>query len=199
MTVSTNATPKTIPIRPLAQTPYGMTIGASLLALAVAGMALASAGAASAQNRDGVRELAGGPGFGRGMSMERMFGELDTNDDDVVSAEELSAKRAEDFASFDADGDGQLSVTEIAQAIEEAREQRRRMASLRGVSRISAFADADANGDGTLSAEEFAAFRSPMLERVDANDDGDISLEEAEEFRDQMRERRGGWRHRRGG
>ena len=50
---------------------------------------------------------------------------------------------AEDFATADADNDGQVTVEEAAAAAPEITEEK--------------FKEADANSDGTLSAEEYAA------------------------------------------
>lgn len=50
---------------------------------------------------------------------------------------------AEEFATADANGDGQVTMEEAAAAAPEITEEQ--------------FKEADANGDGTLSAEEYAA------------------------------------------
>ena len=54
-----------------------------------------------------------------------------------------AAFAAEDFATADADNDGQVTVEEAAAAAPEITEEK--------------FKEADANSDGTLSAEEYAA------------------------------------------
>ncbi|MDH3194837.1 MAG: hypothetical protein OEL78_00840 [Hyphomicrobiales bacterium] len=54
-----------------------------------------------------------------------------------------TAFAAEDFATADANADGQVTVEEAAAAAPEITPE--------------IFAEADANGDGTLSADEYAA------------------------------------------
>lgn len=54
-----------------------------------------------------------------------------------------TAFAAEDFATADANADGQVTAEEAAAAAPEITPEK--------------FAEADANGDGTLSAEEYAA------------------------------------------
>ncbi len=134
-----------------------------------------------------------GRGFGpRAERMvDRMFERADTNDDGVISAEEIVAVQAERFKRIDRDGNGEVTLQEIADMQDAARQARRDMRASRGISRVGGFVEADADNNGSISAAEFAAIPHPRLERLDANDDGDISREEVEAMKQQMRDRRG--------
>lgn len=85
----------------------------------------------------------------------------------------MAREKGPDFATLDADGNGEISLTEL-QARGEAR-----------------FGEADTDGDGFLTAAELeaagqqrAADRAArMIERMDANEDGKLSLDEMKESR----------------
>lgn len=144
--------------------------GATLVAVSLAGLSTAFAQ----------------PGDGHHPRMPA-FEEMDTNGDGSITAEELTAKRAERAAQVDADGDGKLSAEELAQAeIAKATERATRHAE-RMVERM------DADGDGLLSAAELATPpEGPppgMVERIDADKDGAISRDEADAARKAMTDR----------
>lgn len=116
---------------------------------------------------------------------ERMdFATLDANSDGQLSMEELQAQGQARFAAADTDGNGSLSAEELTAASEGRRANRieRMMERL------------DANEDGELSQEELAAAREGrgdraerMFERADEDGDGLISEEEFEAAKERGR------------
>ncbi len=78
-----------------------------------------------------------------------------------------------DFATYDANGDGQITKDEMQAAHEKMRQEH--------------FAKADANGDGAVTLEELKAHMSKRMadkaerrmKRMDANGDGKITQDEA--------------------
>lgn len=115
------------------------------------------------------------------------FATLDADGDGQITMEELQAQGAARFADADTDGNGSLSLEELTAAAEERRE-----------SRIQRMLDRlDANEDGELSQEEMQAARGGdraerMFERADANDDGTISQEEFDSAKERGRGGRNG-------
>ena len=114
---------------------------------------------------------------------------VDTNQDGNVTKDEISAHRAEKFASADANGDNLVSADEFSAFADAERERRQEQREARR------FAKMDANGDGVISAEEHAshadARMDKMFERVDTDGDGVITEAEREAAKEKMRERRG--------
>lgn len=154
---------------------------------------------AQAQEGPDAEVIAAAGEMRSGGRLDRMFNRLDTDDNGTISSNEISVQRGEAFDVFDADGDGELTVTEIAAAQEAAREMMLQVRTLRAVSRARSYVDADADSNGSLSKDEFSDARGRMFERVDANSDGDITREEAEEARTAWLEKRKsgrGWRGR---
>jgi len=121
------------------------------------------------------------------------FATLDANGDGQITAEELQAQGAARFAAADTDGNGSLSLEELTAAAAERRENR----AGRMLERL------DTNEDGELSQEELAAARGGdraerMIERADADGNGSISQEEFEEAKDRGRGGRDGGKRDRG-
>jgi len=121
------------------------------------------------------------------------FGTLDTDGDGALTLAEMAAAAAARFDAADTDGDGGLSVAEIA-----ARADARRMDGLAAM-----IADNDANGDGILQADEMQRGgrdrMARMFDRLDADDDGAVSAAEFAAARDHGHDRRGGHDGTRGG
>ncbi len=112
----------------------------------------------------------------------------DTDNDGVISAEEIQAAREQAKAArltqFDTDGDGTLSDDEKS-AMKEARKAERLSLN-------------DTDGDGRLSRAERraakAARRAAIETQLDVNQDGVVSDAEGAGF-DQIREERKGRKH----
>ena len=97
-----------------------------------------------------------------------------------VTFEEFAAAMKRRIGGVDADGDGKMTVAEIASEIERMRVERM---ARRIVERF------DTDGDGALTAAEIESRQKKMFALFDRNDDGKIVKEE-------MPRR---WRGRRGG
>ena len=128
--------------------------------LAIAFLALAgTAGSATAADNDGRR------GDMRGMRFER----TDADKSGDITFEEFSAAMKTRMGTADADGDGKMTVAEIASAIERMRAERR---AQRIVDRF------DTDGDGMLTAAEIESRQKKMFALMDRNDDGKVVKEE---------------------
>ena len=110
------------------------------------------------------------------MVIER-FEAMDQNKDGKVTQAEIFSSRKDEFAAADTNGDGALSVEEMAARHEKIRA---RMAERR-----LQFMDTD--GDGAVSAEEFARARHPIMMRLDRDGDGAFSREEIDGMMERMK------------
>lgn len=110
---------------------------------------------------------------------------FDTDGDGKVSLDEIAQARKAEAAALDANSDGKLSYDELVAG--ELREIRPRIEA-KVKARIEAL---DADGDGQLSAAELATPPSAgkMFERFDADHDGVVTRDEIRAARDAMRER----------
>jgi Ca2+-binding EF-hand superfamily protein len=126
--------------------------------LALAGTAGSVAVAADGQGRRG--------GMGqRGMHFEQ----TDADKSGDVTFEEFAAAMKARIGTADADGDGKMTVAEIASEIERMRAERR---AQRIVERF------DTDGDGMLTLAEIEARQKKMFALMDRNDDGKVVKEE---------------------
>ncbi len=126
----------------------------------------------------------GPTGFGGAWPMVD-FKSFDADGDGKVTMAEVQAKRAEAVKGVDADGDGLLNAEELLAA--ELAQAKPRMEA-----RIKArFAALDSDKDGKLSAAELSAPPMPtrMFERMDANNDGALSAEEMAAMQARMAKR----------
>ena len=120
----------------------------------------------------------GGPGF------DISFAELDADGDGQVTMQELAAMGAARFDAADSDGNGVLSAEEI-----QARAQEQVAKRVAGM--IQRF---DQDGDGALSRDEMPGPRRAgrMFERFDQDGSGGISEQEFTEARAKIGEHRKG-------
>lgn len=129
--------------------------------LAVAFLALAGAAGGVAQAQDRRNDGERGPG----MRLER----ADADNSGDVTFEEFQAAMKNRMGGADANGDGKMTVEEIAVEIQRQRSERmaRRM--------IERF---DVDGDGALTMAEIENRQKKQFALLDRNDDGKISDEE---------------------
>lgn len=138
--------------------------------IAAAFVALAGL-AGTAQAADGDRR---GQGPRHGLNFER----ADADQSGDVTFEEFQAVLDGRFADTDKDGDGKMTVGEIADQILRKRAERQ---AQRLIERF------DIDGDGALTTAEIESRQKKMFALLDRNDDGKIVKEELP--------RRGGGRH----
>ena len=97
------------------------------------------------------------------------FERIDTDKSGDVTFEEFVAVMDDRFAGADEDGDGRMTVAEIADRIERARVERM---ARRIVERF------DADDDGVLTAEEIKSSRQKLFAQLDRNEDGKLVQDE---------------------
>jgi hypothetical protein len=128
--------------------------------IAIAFLTLAGfAGAAYAADEPGRHDPRAGMRFDR----------LDADQSGDVTFEEFSAAMKSRIGEADKDGDGKMTVGEIASEIERLRAER--MAK-RIVERF------DTDGDGMLTATEIESRQKKMFALLDRNDDGKVEKDE---------------------
>ena len=105
----------------------------------------------------------------RGDHAAKRFERMDADKSGDVTFEEFSAAMGKRVTDADADGDGKITVAELADHIERMRAQR---AAQRIIDRL------DANGDGVLTKEEIESRQKKRFALLDRNDDGKIERQE---------------------
>ncbi|PSJ53710.1 EF-hand domain-containing protein [Kumtagia ephedrae] len=138
------------------------------LAMAFLAVATASGSAAFADERP--RE--------RGERENLRFERADADSSGDVTFEEFAAAMKSRIGAADTDGDGKMTVAEIASEIERMRAERR---ARRIVERF------DTDGDGMLTAAEIESRQKKMFALMDRNDDGKIVPEEMRQGRNWRR------------
>ncbi len=161
------------------------------------------------QNTDGIitrRELITQNAFQRGLRKElgiigvdqggaiKAMNRFDENSDHRLSPDEFAnAKLPGTPDQFDHDGDGLLSLMEVATALAKHRMDLGLTPADQAKAReILGIYDQDR--DGVISADELEsanAANNPMLAMIDANRDGDISSIEIEKYLSKMRKQKG--------
>jgi Ca2+-binding EF-hand superfamily protein len=117
------------------------------------------------------------------------IGELDTNHDGKISAQEAAAMPAfaKNFAAIDANHDGSITMSEVRMVW---RAQMTQAAQAGVQERMAAFAKADANHDGKLTPEEAKAGGMTVVAKnfkdFDANHDGSVSKDEMQKGAETM-------------
>lgn len=129
--------------------------------LAMAFLAVATTAGTSAFANDRPRD--------RGERGNFRFERADADSSGDVTYEEFAAAMKSRIGDADKDGDGKMTVAELASEIERMRAERmaRRL--------IERF---DADGDGMLTAVEIESRQKKMFALMDRNDDGKIMPEE---------------------
>jgi hypothetical protein len=89
---------------------------------------------------------------------------LDTNDDGVVTTEELEVRALERWSTTDLDHDGKVTANEMKAKLAEFRRER--------------FAARDADGNGVLEQAELADVPEAMVRRLDVDGSGALSRAE---------------------
>jgi len=112
---------------------------------------------------------------------EKMFKEMDANNDGVVTKKEFDAFHNKMFKEMDANGDGKITR-------EEMEAMHKKMAGQTQERFKQRFDEADANHDGALSKEE--AQKMPMVaqhfDEIDANHDGKVTMDEIKAAHEKM-------------
>ena len=116
--------------------------------------------------------------FGKGTFIFMM---LNKNGDNVIDRSEIEAHRERMFTEMDTNADGVITVQEMEAARTAARNRRARQQT-GGASpeerRAQAWASLDGDGDGLVSRDEFVAQEPAMLTLGDTNGDGQLTRQE---------------------
>lgn len=162
-----------------------------LTTILTASALLAALGTAACANGPGPGP--GGGGF-RGGDPGAFLKEIDTNNDDRLSRDEIRAWQREQFKKIDTNGDGLVTEKEFVNAGPRSKGTGKmpdHMKDQMHERKVAMFRDLDTDHGGALTLEEFTARMDPRLQALDTNDDGQIT---ADEMRRGMK-RRGGPRH----
>ncbi|MEM9631058.1 MAG: calcium-binding protein [Pseudomonadota bacterium] len=162
-------------------------IAIAALAASVAGTALTAGMSASAQTAaatgDGGKQIQqtegkrfahmgerggrGGKWHGRGgheKRAERLFERFDVDKDGVITQAEIDEVRAQDFATADADGNGEISLEEFkAEFLNRSNDRM-----------VRAFQFLDADGDGVVTQEEVDVAANRLFNRLDRDGNGTV-------------------------
>ncbi len=113
----------------------------------------------------GTSAVAGDQTRGRGERGNLRFERADADSSGDITYEEFAAAMQKRIGTADKDGDGRMTIAEIASEIERMRAERM---ARRIVERF------DADGDGMLTAAEIESRQKKMFALMDRNDDGRI-------------------------
>lgn len=107
-----------------------------------------------------------GDGKGKFMSF------FDSNNDNIVTLDELNAASIKRFSAMDADGNGRVTEDEFSTYVNERRTEHK----------MQAFNNIDSNGDNQISKEEYLSYKAKQAEQrysaMDANADGIVTKDE---------------------
>ena len=97
---------------------------------------------------------------------------FDSNNDNIVTIEELNEASKKRFAKMDADGNGEVTHEEFKAYVSQRRKEHRQQR----------FANIDANNDGQVTKEEYVSYKTQKAERrfqrMDSDSDGLVNAEE---------------------
>lgn len=110
-----------------------------------------------------------------GSAIDRLFENFDANDDDSLTEDEVPdfMWRFMTREGVDADGDNEITLAEIDQALANQR--------------LELFNQVDDNNDGVWTEGEIPTFAWRRLENADTNSDNGVSFDELEAFRELSR------------
>lgn len=117
----------------------------------------------------------------RGLDAEQIFEQLDQNQDNKLSQEEIGERQR--LLQADADQDGSVTREELQNLLARRRDQAEPQLNAEQL-----FARLDQNKDEKITKEELNE-RTQWLLSADANEDGEITLAEAQASLERMRER----------
>ena len=140
-----------------------MTRTSKLLLMTTGAVALGATVLAAAAMADGRHH-----GRGHGLHGARLFESFDANGDGRITQTEVDEVRQRRLEEFDTNGDGSLSLEEYQALWMEA--VRERM--------VDRFQAHDDDGDGLVTAEEFNEQFSSIVSRVDRDGDGELTMDE---------------------
>jgi hypothetical protein len=131
-----------------------------------------------------------------------MGARADLNSDGQLTRAELTAHLDQRFKAIDANGNGQIEMSEMEAAKQERQAKRaerrearsgeavgKRSGENRGKWRSGQRGQIDANGDGIVSREEFGARALERFDRADANGDGIVTQDERAAMREARKAR----------
>lgn len=145
----------------------------SVTTLTIIGVGLVTTGSAFA---DDYKRKGKGK---RGVNIER----IDADKSGTISLEEFASVGVGKMIAADKDGDGILSVDEIAAEMEAERKRRREAAMMKRL---------DVNGDGSVTVAELQDRMSKQFALLDRNSDGSLSEEELRNMRGKRKGNRNG-------
>ncbi|MCC6924465.1 EF-hand domain-containing protein [Novosphingobium sp.] len=178
-----------------------ITLGLSLLALGIAGTAIAAAERGPGMDPLGDKTVTKAEFLA---SHGDMFAKMDANKDGKLDAADRAAHQGQMqgqmFDKLDTDHNGSISREEFAAAHQRGGDraghgQREGKHGEHGGKRGGMMMKmADANKDGAVTRDELQAAAAKHFDMMDANKDGKLTKEERQAARDKMRAMKGGKR-----
>lgn len=171
-----------------------ITLGLSLLALGIAGTAIASQHGAG-MDQFGDKDVTKAEFIAK---HGEMFEKMDANKDGKLDQTDRAPHQGEMFAKLDTDKNGSISRSEFDAAHQQGRGgpggMKREHGERGGMMAKMMLDMADTNKDGAVSRDEFAAGAAKHFDKMDANKDGKLSKTERQAAHQKMRGMMGGKR-----